>query len=125
MAACLAAIHYKTWESKPCLPAHAEQDGISAFVVLVQTLISAAIAKPKAPLSGLALLDEQSKTQIMEAFNATETAFPDKATLHSLFEKQAALHPSRTCIVGADHVYTYRQVQEHANQVCALPWLWG
>lgn len=86
----------------------------------LQSLVSAAIAKPEAPLSSLMLLDQQSKAQIVEAFNATETPFPDNPTLHSLFEKQTALQPSRTCIVGAECVYTYGQVEERANQVCPL-----
>ena len=86
-------------------------------ILAVQSLISAAIAKPEAPLSSLALLDHQARAQIVEAFNATETPFPEMETLHSLFEKQAVMQPTRTCIVSADGVYTYGQVQEHANQV--------
>lgn len=96
------------------------QQGVMPYTLAVQSLISAAIAKPEAPLSSLALLDHQAKAQIVEAFNATETPFPEKATLHSLFEKQASMQPTRTCIVGAEGVYTYGQVQEHANQVCRM-----
>ena len=96
-------------------------------MVVVQSLLSAAIATPEVPLSGLALLDQAAKTQIVEAFNATDAAFAKDATLHSLFEEQAAVHPTRPCIIGAEHVYTYKQVEDHANQArpylqLSVPW---
>lgn len=91
-----------------------------ACAVSVQSLVSAVISKPEAPLSSLMMLDQKSKTEIVEAFNATETAFPDSSTLHRLFEKQAALQSTRTCIVGPDRAYTYGHVDEHANQVRPL-----
>ncbi len=83
--------------------------------------MTAAIASPEAQLSSIALMDNQSRAQIVESFNATEAAYPWGATLHNLFEKQAAVHPSRTCIVGAERAFTYRQVEEHANQVSTVP----
>ncbi|MFB7273144.1 amino acid adenylation domain-containing protein [Streptomyces sp. NPDC056244] len=52
-----------------------------------------------------------------DAWNRTETGFPDGKTLHGVFEEMAAAWPDEIAVVYRETRLTYRQLNERANQL--------
>ena len=61
------------------------------------------------------ILDE-AETAALAAFNPAPMAFPADATLHGLFERQAARHPQRVALRVAGQDLSYAQVNARANR---------
>ena len=69
---------------------------------------------------------EETDQDRIERFNRTEQPFPDRVTLHELFEAQVVRHGSATAVI-CEHdktfntpVLTYAQLNAKANQVAHL-----
>ncbi|MFP2934947.1 condensation domain-containing protein, partial [Pyxidicoccus sp. 3LG] len=56
-------------------------------------LARAVVASPDLPLAHLPLLTNEERNQVLVEWNATATDYPREATIHGLFEQQAALRP--------------------------------
>ncbi len=52
-----------------------------------------------------------------EAWNRTETAFPDDRTLHAAFEIAADTWPDAIAVVSGEHRSTYRELNARANRM--------
>nr|WP_055501581.1 non-ribosomal peptide synthetase [Nonomuraea pusilla] len=65
---------------------------------LAQTLRQAA-DDPGRPLSELGLMEERETTELTAAWNATAVGYPRDLAVHTLFERQAALHPDAVALV--------------------------
>lgn len=55
--------------------------------------------------------------QQLEAFNDNVSPYPRTATIHELFEEQAALHSSKTAVVFKEKKLTYAALNERSNQL--------
>ncbi|MEY9946724.1 amino acid adenylation domain-containing protein [Kitasatospora sp. GAS1066B] len=82
-----------------------------------QHLLTAATARPQTRLSELELLGAAERRRILVDWNDTATAYPDTATLHSLFEERVACDPDATAVTCGEETLTYRQVNERANRL--------
>ena len=67
-------------------------------------------------LSQLPMLGEDERQQL-QAWNQTESAYPQELCLHQLFEQQAALHPQRQAVVVNGQSMTYAQLNQSANRL--------
>ena len=89
----------------------------------LQVLLAAAVADPDQPVARLPLLTAAERQQLLGAWNATATPFPDQSTLHALVEAQAAAQPDAPAAIFARldaepaRTLTYRQLDERANQL--------
>lgn len=81
-----------------------------------QQLLKAVVANPDAPLSGLSLLTPQEKIQ-QQQWQQLEADYPQNLCVHQLFEAQAARTPEATAVVYGEQQLSYRQLNEHANQL--------
>ncbi|MDN4524091.1 amino acid adenylation domain-containing protein [Fictibacillus fluitans] len=75
-----------------------------------------AAAEPDTRLHDCELLGEQEKEDILAGFNQAPTEFP-KASIAELFEEQVERHPQKPAIRYHEKFYTYRQLNEKANQL--------
>ncbi|MFC4306455.1 HAD-IIIC family phosphatase, partial [Cohnella boryungensis] len=72
---------------------------VKGFVALAEKIAQT----PQAALSGISLLTEEERRQVVETFNATEAPFPSELTLPELFRRQAERTPDRIAAVfGAE-----------------------
>jgi amino acid adenylation domain-containing protein len=74
---------------------------------------------PKQPLLIHDFLTEREHQQIT-SFNNTFCEFPEHDSLVSLFEEQAALRPDQIAVEFKNEKFTYREVNERANQIAYL-----
>ncbi|MBW7473807.1 amino acid adenylation domain-containing protein [Paenibacillus oenotherae] len=78
-------------------------------------LLEAVTADPAATLAELDMLNAQEKEQLLTGFNDTEAAYPQDATLVSLFQQQAVLRPQSIAVSYDDIRLTYGELNARAN----------
>ncbi|MFL6332303.1 MAG: non-ribosomal peptide synthetase [Pyrinomonadaceae bacterium] len=68
-------------------------------------------------LSDIDFVTEVERETTLNLFNRTEAVYPNGATLHGLFEEQAARRPEATAVVHEGMSLTYRELNEKANRL--------
>ena len=81
-----------------------------------QSLLTAAVERPETPVSRLPLLNEAERRQLLIEWNQTAADYPN-ACLHELFEAQAARTPERAALRCGEHLLSYRELNQRANQL--------
>jgi len=80
------------------------------------TLLAGIAASPETRLSRLPLLAAAEREQLT-AWNATAEPRPAGATLHGLFEAQAARTPDAVAVLAADGTLTYRELAARSDRL--------
>ena len=78
------------------------------------------MADPSRPISSLPLLTAPERDQLLVAWNATETPYPQDRCLHQLFEEQAERTPEAIALVFGAQSLTYRELNARANRLAHL-----
>jgi amino acid adenylation domain-containing protein len=97
--------------------ARLERAAVERMAGYYQNLLAAALANPETPLTWLPLLSENERRQLLVEWNQTAAAYPEKQTLHELFEQQAARVPGRVAVRCGKQAFTYRELNEGSNQL--------
>ena len=83
-----------------------------------RTLLEAICAQPDAPVDALPLMDAAERRKVLVEWNDTFADYPlQTATLHGLIEDQAQRTPDATALVFEQRRLTYRELDQHANQL--------
>ena len=82
-----------------------------------QNLLESIVQNPSARLSDLSLLAEKERQQILFEWNNTQTNDYQKICVHRLFETQAAKTPDAVAVQFECKTFTYRELNERANQL--------
>ncbi len=80
-----------------------------------QTLLESIIENPDQSVSGLNLLREDERKQIIEAWNETSYSYEQSRCAHHLFEEQAQRTPDAVSVVFEDAQITYNELNVRAN----------
>lgn len=75
------------------------------------------IDNPECRLEDLDVLLDDERELILGAFNQTEVDFPREETVVSMFEKQVEKTPDAIALWDYDRKFTYKEMNEKANQV--------
>ncbi|MCP5049042.1 MAG: amino acid adenylation domain-containing protein, partial [bacterium] len=75
---------------------------------------------PDRQLSGVELITEPEKRQILDRFNRGETAYPRDKTVHRLFEEQVEKTPHRVAIVNREEQISYTQLNQRAGRLTRI-----
>ncbi|MEN8176173.1 MAG: condensation domain-containing protein, partial [Pseudomonadota bacterium] len=82
----------------------------------LQTLLEAITEVPERALAALSLLTETERHQL-QAWNATEVAYPQDQTVVDLFQQQVAKTPDNTAVVFGDETLSYAELNARANRL--------
>lgn len=82
-----------------------------------RNLLQAIVAAPDSPIRALPLLSEQERAQLLVEWNATAMPYRADATIHSLFEEQAARTPDATALIFDSQRISFRKLDERANRL--------
>ena len=93
------------------------EDTINRFVEHYVLLLASIIHEPLKAISGLNILGEDERHQLLKAFNNTYVSVPEDQTMVSLFEEQAAKNPSAIALVFQNEQLTYAGLNNKANQL--------
>ena len=80
-------------------------------------LLQAVAATPEERILELEILAEDEKRQLLETWNATETAYPHNKCLHNFVEEQAAHTPHAVAVTCGHAELSYAQLNQQANQL--------
>ncbi|MCD0252398.1 amino acid adenylation domain-containing protein, partial [Xanthomonas campestris pv. campestris] len=83
----------------------------------LQVLLEAMVASPQTAVGALPLMRPAQRRDLLEAFNATEAAFPDQALVHELFQTQVARTPQALAVDTESVRWTYAELNARANRL--------
>ena len=90
---------------------------IERMLVHFQQLLQGIIAHPEEAIGQLPLLTPQERHQVLIQWNQTATEFPKDQCVQTLFEKQAAATPEARALDFPEAAFSYRELNERANQI--------
>ncbi|GAA1606701.1 hypothetical protein GCM10009804_73410 [Kribbella hippodromi] len=102
-------VHYDT--------ARFDAPAIARLAGHLRQLMAELVHKPQALLGELTVLTPAESTEIVRKWNDTDTPYSQQLCIHQLFEQRVEKEPEATALLFQDEVWTYRQVNERANQV--------
>ncbi len=76
-----------------------------------------ALDNPARAISRIDMISEKEIRRLLYEFNQTDAEYPKEATLHSLFEAQAARWPDRVAVNCGTRALTYGQLDRWANRL--------
>ncbi|HSF41305.1 MAG TPA: non-ribosomal peptide synthase/polyketide synthase [Thermoanaerobaculia bacterium] len=80
-------------------------------------LLRAAVESPGMRVSELPILSDVERRQVVLEWNRTATDYPREATIHGLFEEQAALRPDAVAVVFGEESLTYGELDLRAGRL--------
>ena len=80
-------------------------------------LLRGAVEVPGTRISELPLLSDDERRQVVLEWNRTATDYPREATIHGLFEEQAALRPDAVAVVFGEESLTYGELDLRAGRL--------
>jgi amino acid adenylation domain-containing protein len=92
-------------------------DRIERMLGHLEVLLEGIAGDPDRRLSELPLLTSKELQQILIDCNDTQAAYPRDRTLYQLFEAQVERTPERTAVQFEGKQFTYREVNQRANQL--------
>ena len=93
-----------------------EESTVERMLSHYQILLEAAIASPDQPVSELPLMSEAERRQLVVAWNATPTDYPEDCVQHQ-FERQAARTPDAVAVVAGNRQLTYGELNSSSNRL--------
>ncbi|MFE3502639.1 amino acid adenylation domain-containing protein [Kitasatospora sp. NPDC059160] len=82
-----------------------------------QHLLTAVTTDPDARLDDLDLLSPDERRRILHEWNDTTAPYPHDRTVHQLVEQHARLRPEAIALVQGERLFSYRELNERANQL--------
>ncbi len=79
-------------------------------------LLESVVEDVECPIYEMAMLGEDERRQLLEEWNETGVSYPE-ASVHELFEGQVERTPEGIAVECEGERYTYRELNERANQV--------
>ncbi|WP_307894581.1 non-ribosomal peptide synthetase [Bacillus swezeyi] len=80
-------------------------------------LFSIMLFQPDLTLRQIDILSDTETNQLLVDYNHTVAEYPRNKTIHQLFEEQTERTPDQVAIIYGDKQFTYRQLNERANQL--------
>jgi amino acid adenylation domain-containing protein len=93
---------------------------MSAFVEHFKRLVEAIAADGSRPVNDYDFLTVDERTLQLKTWNDTERQYDGPDCLHTLFEQQARLTPSRRALIFADQAITYQELNERAEALATI-----
>ncbi|MEJ7558100.1 MAG: non-ribosomal peptide synthase/polyketide synthase [Pedobacter sp.] len=90
---------------------------ISRMAGHFQRLLTSIVSHPGKAISDHIMLSPAEEKQLLQDFNATEAAYPQAATIVSLFEEQAGRSSGATAVVFEEETLSYEELNERSNQL--------
>jgi hypothetical protein len=85
----------------------------------VRSMVDAMVADPDVRIGAVDLLSKVERAQIVEVWNDTAVAYPERLCAHQVFERQALSTPDATALVCGASARSYAELDAAANGVGA------
>ncbi|WP_438490026.1 non-ribosomal peptide synthetase [Streptomyces sp. S186] len=92
----------------------------AALAEVYRTVLAQAVADPALPVGSHELLRPEDRHRVLREFNATDRDFPTDATLHGIFQAQAARTPDAVAVSTDTAALTYRELDERTERLAGF-----
>ena len=82
-----------------------------------ERMLAAIVEAPRAAIGSYEIMDEEERHRVLVEWNDTRVAYPKDKTIQGLFEEQVDRTPDSIAVIYGDEQLTYRELNEHANQL--------
>jgi amino acid adenylation domain-containing protein len=96
-----------------------DRETIERWVACYEVLLRSMISTQRGEIGSLQLLPPPQRRQVIQIFNSTEADYPADASIHQLFEQQAARTPAATAVVHDGLVIDYAELNRRADQLAS------
>ena len=93
---------------------------VARFASHFEVLLGGVVSAPDAPLADIPILPDEERRRVVALGSATRTEYPRDATIHALFEAEAARAPGATAVSFGDASITYGDLDRRANQLARV-----
>jgi len=90
---------------------------VEAMAERYQVMLQSIALNPGQCISGLPLVDQESRRQQVHQWNTAAQPYPDTLTIAELFEQRAAEHPEALAVADAARSLSYTQLNAAANRL--------
>ncbi|NLD50131.1 MAG: amino acid adenylation domain-containing protein, partial [Clostridiaceae bacterium] len=97
-----------------------KKDTLQRMLVHLRNILEKIVENPDMSISGIDMLTEAERKEILTAFNDTKMLYPKDKTIGQLFEQQAEDTPFNTAVVYGEEKLTYLELNEKANQLARV-----
>ncbi|HET7464916.1 MAG TPA: amino acid adenylation domain-containing protein, partial [Longimicrobium sp.] len=97
-----------------------ERETVERYLGYLRRALEAMAADAGAAVDRLPLLGADERLRVVEAWNATDAAFPADRCVHALFERQAERSPDAVAVAHDERVLTYAELNARANRLAHL-----
>src|SRR5215831_14867509 len=94
-----------------------EDVAIARMLAHIQMFLEGLAAHPDRRLADLPILTLSERRRLLIEWNATDAQYPGQASIHELFEAQAARAPAATTFVCEDAQITYEELNSRSNRL--------
>jgi amino acid adenylation domain-containing protein len=94
-----------------------KRETIKRFIHYFKRVISSVIKNPGGKISGIEIITQEEKNQILYDFNDTNLKYPGDQTMHQLFEAQVEKFPGKTAVVFKESQLTYHELNRQTNRL--------
>ncbi|MFZ1624464.1 MAG: amino acid adenylation domain-containing protein [Gammaproteobacteria bacterium] len=96
------------------------EEPVAAQLPQIYTVLLAAIvAQPDAPMTGLSLLSESARRQILNDWNDTAAPYPQQTALHDAFLAQAGRVPDAPALHTTAGSWSYARLEKRSAELAA------
>ncbi|MDW3192235.1 MAG: amino acid adenylation domain-containing protein [Cytophagales bacterium] len=92
---------------------------IAQFVTYFREIIATVTANAEIQLSEIEILSEDQKRELLEGFNATQVAYPNKS-IAELFENQVISQKDRVALIAGERQISYQDLNARSNQIARV-----
>ncbi|WP_270171313.1 non-ribosomal peptide synthetase [Paenibacillus sp. SYP-B4298] len=93
-----------------------DEQGAAELLQRLSRLLLAMAEQPECAVTELPWLEAAELTELLESWNATLEALPERC-VHELIAEQAAATPDAPALIAGEEQLTYRELEERSNQV--------
>lgn len=90
---------------------------IERMIEQYQGILSEVLAEPNRPIAELPLVTPAETRELLALGDGTAGVAPTADCIHSLIEAQVLRTPDKVALIDGDRVWSYRQLNERANQI--------
>ncbi|VBB05116.1 phosphopantetheine attachment site [Lucifera butyrica] len=86
----------------------------------ILSVMAAVLRNPAIPVKAVDMVAAAERRERLFTFNQTQVAYPGEATIPELFEAQVRRTPDNLAVVAGGQQFTYRILNEKANQLAGV-----
>ncbi|MFD2168562.1 amino acid adenylation domain-containing protein [Tumebacillus lipolyticus] len=94
-----------------------DRQTVKRMIAHFERLLQAMVDQPDQPFTSLQLLSAAEQHQLLIEWNDTDVEYRSPASLHELFERQAAQTPDAPAATFGDQTLTYAELNREANRI--------